>query len=103
MNTAHVDVPLHLEVPVVTPCSTPRVLDDPVVNVVFGAVADSQHGVVDVHWTVLAGGISINSRLVVTETIDDLKSNGDRAYHEEVIAQVNFVQGDVVGTSNDAY
>ncbi len=102
MDTAHVCATLHLEVAVVTPGGTPRVLNDPVVDVVVSAVSDSQDGMIYVHGSILAGGVSIDTGLVITESGDNLESNRDGSNHEEVVAEVLLREGDVVGATNDA-
>jgi hypothetical protein len=103
LDPAHVDISLHLEVSVVPPCGTPRILDDPVVDVVFSAVSDCQDSMVDVHGAVLAGGVRVDTRLIVTEAADDLEGDGHGAHHEEVVAHVVLAQGDVVGATDDTH
>jgi hypothetical protein len=59
--------------------------------------------VVHVHRAVLAGGVRIDTGFVVAEATDNLESDGYGSYHEEVVAHVIFVQGNVVGAANDTH
>lgn len=54
-----------------------------------------------IHGTVLASRVRIYSGLVVSETSDDLESNGDGADFEQVITEVSLTDGDIIGSTDD--
>ena len=57
---------------------------------------------IDVHRSILAVGIRIDSCLVVSETGNNLEGDRNRADHEKVVAKILLTEGDVVGASDDA-
>jgi len=101
-DTAHVNTAKHLEVAVVTPGSTPRVLNYPVVLPVFGAIPDSKDSMIDVHRSILAVLIRIDACLVVSEACNNLEGDRNRTDHEKVVAKILLTEGDIVGASNYA-
>lgn len=46
---------LNVNVPIQTPCLTPRVLDNPIVLPILRPITDRQHSMVNVIWTIRAG------------------------------------------------
>jgi len=53
-HTTHVDSSLDLKEALISPVSTPGVLNDPVVNTVFGSVSYSNNSMVHIRWRILA-------------------------------------------------
>jgi len=98
-DTAHVHSSLDLEETFVSPVSTPRVLDEPVVHTIEGAITDGKNSVVDVRRAVFACSGRVDTTSVVSEAIDDFESNGDWSILEESVFERNFVTlGDVKGS-----
>lgn len=69
---------MNLEEAIVAPVAAPRVLDQPVVHVVFSAIADRQDSVVHISLPILARSRTVHPRRVGTKVIDDLEGDGDR-------------------------
>lgn len=98
-DTAHVDSSLDLEETFVSPVSTPRVLDEPVVHTIEGAITDGKNCMVDVRWAVFARSGRVDTTSIVSEAIDDFESNGDWSILEEGVFERIFVTlGDVEGS-----
>ena len=78
-DAAHVDATLNLEETLITPDSSPGVLNQPVVksrrSVI--SVSNGKHGMVDIIGAVLADCRIVNSSSDVREVISDLESDGN--------------------------
>lgn len=99
-DTAHVHASLHLEVALVSPVGAPGVLDDPVWDSLLGSVSDSEHSVVNIHGSVLAGLGGVDTALVVTESIDNLESNGNWSLLSNGLSKLDLITlGDVHSTA----
>lgn len=98
-NTAHVDSSLNLEETLVSPVSAPRILDEPVIDTIKGAIADGENCMVDIRWTVLALGGAIDATFVVSEISNDLEGNRDWAVGEKgVLGGYLITLSDVEGS-----
>lgn len=74
-NTTHVDSSLDLEVSVVTPSSSPRVLDYPIILSIFSSISDGKYGMVDVLLSILTSSRAVDSGAVVTEISNNLEGD----------------------------
>jgi len=92
-HSAHVHASLELEIAVVAPVSTPRILDYPVVKACLRAraVADCQDRMVDIASGVVAVGGCVNALRVVTEPVHDLKSDRNWSMQEHSVSKLFFV------------
>ncbi len=99
-DAAHVAlVPGHLDVAVVTPLGSPRVLDQPVVLTVFSSVADDKNAVIETIGS--AVGLAVDSLGVELEGfLGSIDGNGHRAHGGDSLHQSLFVSGRNVDESD---
>ena len=57
---------------------------------------------IDVHRSILAVGITIDTGLVVSESGNNLEGDRNRADHEKMVAKILLAEGDIIGATNDA-
>lgn len=101
-DTAHVNVSLDLEVALVSPVGTPGVLDEPVVNTILSSESNSKDCMVDIRRSILADVRGINSRSVVSESINNLESNGNGSDLKDGMEKLSLISlGDVDGSTLD--
>jgi len=99
--TAHIDATEHLEVAIVAPSCTPGVLDNPVILSILSSIADSQDSMVDVHRSILASGIGVNTGLVASKAGNNLECDRNGSNHEKMVAKILLTERNVIGSTND--
>ena len=94
-NSTHVNSSLHLEESLVTPSSTPRVLNDPVVDSIFRTISYGKDSMVHILRSIFASVTYIYSRLIISETRNNLEGNWDWTILVKCLQEIIFTKWDV--------
>jgi hypothetical protein len=101
-NCAHVSSPLDLEVPIVAPVGSPRVLHIPEAKTVLRAIASSQDSMVDILGSLAASFHTIHTGSVSLESSNHLEGNRNWASIVETLGKLHLVSlGDVERSVTD--
>mmetsp|Transcript_18485 Transcript_18485/g.40868 ORF Transcript_18485/g.40868 Transcript_18485/m.40868 type:complete len:407 (-) Transcript_18485:214-1434(-) len=96
-DSTHIFPFCHFEVALISPASSPRVFDEPVViPILIRSIPHGEDGVVHVLWPVLADVAVVHPRGVALEVRGHLEGDGDGAGRRHGVVQLGLVlEGDV--------